>query len=195
MLELVLHVKQGALLVVLLMWRMGRIIHGLVTTIEIGHKKVHAKINKVLLAQLQKKAADMNDLKQRFADLNNCRRDLDNAETLLKPTALTLENVDNVPLAELQRNCKLQIINNREVHETLSVLRADLRTLEGHIDGHLEDALRQSAHASLPHSKTKGLEDKHGEELDSYLAEHSVSSPSLPSPGPKNTFNSMKTIG
>eukprot|EP00747_Dinoflagellata_sp_TGD_P198264 gnl/TRDRNA2_/TRDRNA2_71257_c1_seq2.p1 gnl/TRDRNA2_/TRDRNA2_71257_c1~~gnl/TRDRNA2_/TRDRNA2_71257_c1_seq2.p1 ORF type:complete len:408 (+),score=60.08 gnl/TRDRNA2_/TRDRNA2_71257_c1_seq2:82-1305(+) len=47
-LELALHVSEGALLAVLLSWRAARVLHGLVTTIEINHKKTHQKIHKLV---------------------------------------------------------------------------------------------------------------------------------------------------
>jgi len=143
-LELALHVKQGALLVVLLMWRLGRIVHGLVTSIEIGHKKMHHKINAVLLVQMKKKSDDMKLLKHRFYELRDCERDLDRVELLLKPTAVTMDNIDSVPFEELQRYAKLQLMNNHDVVDALQVLRNDLKEIEEHIEGHLEDAEQET---------------------------------------------------
>lgn len=43
-LEIGFHVREGALFVVLLSWRVVRIIHGFYTTVEIQHKETHKKI-------------------------------------------------------------------------------------------------------------------------------------------------------
>lgn len=166
-LELAFHVKQGALLVVLLMWRLGRIVHGLVTSIEIGHRKMHHKINAVLLKQMKKKSDDMKLLRHRFYELRHCERDLSRVETLLKPTAVTMDNIDQVPFEELQRYVKLQLMNNHDVVDALQALRSDLKEIEEHIEGHLEDAeqetLRLAGSASHTSQHLPGTTDAFAE--------------------------------
>mmetsp|Transcript_78318 Transcript_78318/g.122196 ORF Transcript_78318/g.122196 Transcript_78318/m.122196 type:complete len:625 (-) Transcript_78318:72-1946(-) len=140
LLELRFHVREGALLVVLLTWRMGRIVHGLVTTVEIGNKRMHSRINQVLRAQLLTKAEGMKELKSRFTDLSVAEKDLRKIRKLLEPTDMTIENVETVSLDILRRNCKLQIMNNQEVLETLTSLAEELKRLEDHIKSEMDDA-------------------------------------------------------
>jgi len=143
-LEMVLYVKEGALLVLLLLWRLGRIVHGLVTTIEIGHKKMHAKINLVVLKQLERKKADVKMLKEHFSDLMSAKKELERCENLLKPSGLTVTDVDTASVEDLRRTAKLQMANNHDVVDILERLRESLTTVDDHIEGHLSQIRRET---------------------------------------------------
>lgn len=165
-LELGFHVKEGVLLVVLLLWRCGRICHGLLTTLELGHKTMHSKINKVLLAQNEKKAGDMKDLKVRMREVNVAKGDLELLRNLLKPTALTVDSVDGIPPESLRRMCKFQIMNNHDVLEAFATFAKDLKTIETHIENHIEDAAEEAerigSKSSHPLEKVRPSHDERG---------------------------------
>merc|ERR1712183_309468 len=107
-----------------------RIVHGLVTTVEINHKTMHSKIHKMLHDAKHRQEEDLQPMKEEIA-VFLADNDLMRLQELLDPTLnLTLPKIDEMSADELRDYCRMRTPHDEEVHQAVTSLARDMQQLD-----------------------------------------------------------------
>eukprot|EP00949_MAST-11_sp_MAST-11-sp1_P003267 g3267.t1 len=134
-LEVGFHVSEGALLVLLLSWRVVRIIHGLVTTMEINHKKTHAKIHKLLSQKQEQTITTMKSIHEKIDSSTALNADVAQLRLLLQSneSKMTEEMVTGSSIEELREYAMGSRKREQEMKELLGKIVDDVRSVQEHV--------------------------------------------------------------
>ena len=127
-LEMVFHVREGALFVVLLSWRVVRIVHGLYTTIEIQQKETHKQIHDGMADYIAK-------LKLAISDAEHTKEDLKQiTETLARDEEeFSGSSIDILPLDIVRARLKAEIAMRQRLMKMMRTATWDAALLDTHI--------------------------------------------------------------
>eukprot|EP00747_Dinoflagellata_sp_TGD_P038517 gnl/TRDRNA2_/TRDRNA2_139720_c0_seq1.p1 gnl/TRDRNA2_/TRDRNA2_139720_c0~~gnl/TRDRNA2_/TRDRNA2_139720_c0_seq1.p1 ORF type:complete len:233 (+),score=48.79 gnl/TRDRNA2_/TRDRNA2_139720_c0_seq1:2-700(+) len=154
-LELGFSSSKASLAVVLLSWRLGRIIHGLVSTVEINHKKMHKKIQDMIDTHSNSNDEAMELMKKNVRELGVANTDLHRLRNLLC-TDLTPQKVKDMTEADLRHHVSLQVAANHDVLEEIDKIVKDWERLEETIK-EAHDAMKAQRHQKHAHGGHKEL--------------------------------------
>jgi len=127
-LELVFHVREGALFIVLLSWRIVRIVHGLYTTIEIQHKETNKQIHEGMAAYIAKLKLAMSDAEHTKEDLKQI------TDTLVRDEEeFSGSNIDILPLDIVRARLKAEIVMRQRIVDLMRTATWDAALIDTHI--------------------------------------------------------------